>query len=72
MGKSVDASQRRSRAPPFGLEAKRDWGFAGDYCIDLDTSILTIEGFKYYDDINDGDEVLNFNPKTNSLERETR
>ena len=53
------------------LEAKRDWGFAGDYCIDLDTSILTIEGFKYYDDINDGDEVLNFNPKTNSLERDT-
>ncbi len=52
------------------LDAKRDWGFAGDYCIDLDTSILTDEGFKYYDEIEVGNTALNYNPKTNRLEKD--
>ncbi len=52
------------------LEAKRDWGFAGDYCVDLNTSILTDEGFKYSDEIKVGDTALNYNPKTNRLEKD--
>ncbi|VVB60035.1 GDP-mannose 4,6-dehydratase [uncultured archaeon] len=52
------------------LDARRDWGFAGDYCVDLDTSILTNEGFKYYDEIKTGDTVLNYNTKTNCLEQD--
>ena len=52
------------------LAAKRDWGFAGDYCVDLDTSILSTGGFKYYDQLLEGDIVLNYNSKTNQLERD--
>ena len=52
------------------LDARRDWGFAGDYCIDLDTSILTTEGFKYFNEIKAGDIVLNYNTKANCLEQD--
>ncbi len=53
------------------LDAKRDWGFAGDYCVDLDTSILTQDGFKYYNELKPGDTVINYNSKTNRLEEDT-
>jgi GDP-mannose 4,6-dehydratase len=43
------------------LNAKRDWGHAKDYCVDLDTEILTTEGFKRREDIEVGDRVINFN-----------
>ena len=52
------------------LEAKRDWGYAPEYCIDLDTSILTNEGFKFYSEIKEGDIVLNYNQKKDSLDRD--
>jgi len=52
------------------LDAKRDWGFAPEYCIDLETSILTDEGFKFYHEIKKGDKVLNYNPGKNRLEKD--
>jgi len=52
------------------LDAKRDWGFAPEYCIDLETSILTNEGFKFYDEIKEGDIVLNYNQNKDSLDRD--
>lgn len=52
------------------LKAKRDWGYAPEYCIDLETSILTNEGFKFYNEIKEGDIVLNYNQKKDSLDRD--
>ena len=52
------------------LDAKRDWGYAKDYCIDMDTSILTTGGFKYYHEIKENDTVLNYNRKNNRLEQD--
>lgn len=52
------------------LDTQRDWGFAGDYCINLDIPILTVRGWKFYDDIREGDEIINFDPKTNKLARD--
>jgi len=43
------------------LDAKRDWGHAKDYCVDLDTQILTTDGFKRREEINIGDKIINFN-----------
>ena len=53
------------------LNAMRDWGHAKDYCIDLDTKILTKQGYKYRHEINVGDEIINFNVKTNQWEEDT-
>ena len=52
------------------LNASRDWGFAGDYCFELKVPILTIEGWKFYDEIKDGDIVINFDTKNNCLSRD--
>lgn len=52
------------------LEAKRDWGHARDYCINKDVPILTPCGWKTFDQISPGDEVINFNAETNSLSRD--
>jgi len=52
------------------LEAKRDWGYAPEYCVDLKTSILTNEGFKFFNEISEGDIVLNYNPERNRLEED--
>jgi len=52
------------------LDAKRDWGFAPEYCVDLETSILTNRGFKFYNAIREGDIVLNYNPIKNRLEED--
>jgi len=52
------------------IDAKRDWGFAGDYCINLDVPILTINGWKYYDEISIGDIIVNFDTKMNRLSRD--
>lgn len=49
------------------LTPKRDWGYAGDYCINLDVPILTTQGWRFYDDINEGDEVINFDPTHDRL-----
>ena len=51
-------------------DAKRDWGFAGDYCLDLETQVLTETGFKYYNEIKNGDVVLNFNIQENKIEKD--
>ncbi len=53
------------------LDAKRDWGHARDYCIDLDSQILTTEGFKCRSEINIGDKIINFNSETNLWEYDT-
>ena len=50
------------------LDSKRDWGHAKDYCVDLDTEILTTEGFKRREDIEVGDRVINFNHEKNIWE----
>jgi GDPmannose 4,6-dehydratase len=52
------------------LDAKRDWGFAPEYCIDLETSILTNEGFKFYHEIKAGDTVINYNLRRDRLEED--
>lgn len=50
------------------LDATRDWGHAKDYCVDLDTRILTDEGFKYRDELEIGDNIINYNLETNNWE----
>lgn len=50
------------------LEASRDWGHAEDYCIDYDVPLLTPNGWKFRNELNVGDEVINFNPTSDSLE----
>lgn len=52
------------------MDAKRDWGDARDYCINLDVPILTPSGWKFYKDISDGDEVINFDVSKNCLSRD--
>jgi GDP-mannose 4,6-dehydratase len=52
------------------LDARRDWGYAPDYCINKDVPILTPRGWAHHDEIVVGDEVINFNPKTNELVRD--
>lgn len=49
------------------LDASRDWGHAKDYCINLDVPILTTHGWKFYNDIKVGDQVINFNTQKNKL-----
>lgn len=53
------------------LDAKRDWGHAKDYCVDLDTQILTTEGFKRREEISVGDTTINFNSTENIWEYDT-
>ena len=50
------------------LDAERDWGHAKDYCIDLDTKVLTNTGFKYRHEINISDTIINYNILTNKWE----
>jgi len=58
------------------LDAKRDWGFAGDFCFVDDTSILVKNPDNSYHktgsmrikDVNIGDYVLTFNEKTSKKE----
>jgi GDP-mannose 4,6-dehydratase len=50
------------------LDAKRDWGHSKDYCVDLDTLILTPNGFKSRDEIRTGDTVINYNLLNNKWE----
>jgi GDP-D-mannose dehydratase len=52
------------------LEAKRDWGFAGDYCISKSVPILTPAGWKFCDEVREGDEVINFDLGHNRLSRD--
>lgn len=52
------------------LDAKRDWGHAKDYCINKDVPILTPNGWKYFDELKAGDEVINFDPNKNELSRD--
>ncbi|KKU89516.1 MAG: GDP-mannose 4,6-dehydratase [Microgenomates group bacterium GW2011_GWA1_48_10] len=53
------------------LEARRDWGYAPEYCVDLDTHILSDAGFKNYQEIKKGDSVINFNLMKNKIEKDT-
>jgi len=52
------------------LNAKRDWGYAKDYCVDLDTSILTNHGFKYKHEIKVGDTIINYNLQSEKWEND--
>lgn len=49
------------------IDARRDWGYAPDYCINLDVPILTTKGWCFYEDIKIGDSVINFDYKNNKL-----
>jgi len=53
------------------LDARRDWGHARDYCINKDVPILTTEGWRFCDEIEAGQEIINFNPNDNRLSRDT-
>lgn len=52
------------------LNAKRDWGYAKDYCVDLDTSILTNKGFKYRNQIKNEDIIINYNLQNEKWEND--
>jgi GDP-D-mannose dehydratase len=52
------------------LDAKRDWGFAGDYCISKDVPILTPAGWKFHGEVREGDEVINFDLVRNRMSRD--
>src|SRR5262245_22270289 len=52
------------------LDAKRDWGHARDYCINKDVPILTTEGWKFCDEIEEGQEIINFDASRNCLARD--
>jgi hypothetical protein len=52
------------------LDAKRDWGHAPDYCINKDVPILTPDGWRYFHELQVGDEIINFDPKTTRLDRD--
>src|SRR5262249_46802962 len=53
------------------LDAMRDWGHARDYCVNKDVPILTTEGWKFCGEIEEGQEIVNFNPNDNRLSRDT-
>ena len=52
------------------LDSIRDWGHAKDYCIDLDTKILTINGYKLRNELNINDKIINYNLKENKWEND--
>lgn len=52
------------------INSKRDWGHAKDYCIDLDTTLLTTSGFKRREDLQIGDTIINYNLNTSLWEHD--
>ncbi len=52
------------------LDARRDWGYAGDYCISENVPILTPSGWKFCNELAPGDEVVNFDLRNNCLSRD--
>lgn len=40
-------------------------------CVDFDTEILTTSGWKYYDEVSVGDEILSFNVQSCAVEKDT-
>ena len=52
------------------LDAKRDWGYAPEFCINKDVPILTTKGWMFCDDIQEGQEIINFDYKRNRLSRD--
>jgi len=52
------------------LNAKRDWGYASEYCINKDVPILTTDGWMFCDDVIEGQEIINFDTKRNRLTRD--
>lgn len=50
------------------MDSFRDWGHSKDYCIDLDTQILTTDGYKYRHEININDEIITYNINENKWE----
>lgn len=53
------------------LDAERDWGHAKDYCIDLETKVLTTNGFKSRDEISIDDTLINYNTDLNIWQYDT-
>jgi len=52
------------------LDAKRDWGAASDYCVSCEVPILTPVGWKFVDEVNEGDELINFDVGASRLSRD--
>ena len=52
------------------INSKRDWGHAKDYCVDLDSELLTIEGFKCREQLQVGDKVINYNIQDSTWEND--
>lgn len=52
------------------LKAKRDWGYAPEYCFNKDVPILTTDGWKCCDEVKKGQEIINFDPQNNRLTRD--
>lgn len=40
-------------------------------CLPMQTRVLTVEGWKYFDELSEGDSVLSYNPATDSVEPDT-
>jgi len=53
------------------MDSLRDWGYAKEYCINLDVPILTTSGWKFYDEISEGDQIINFNSEENHITTDT-
>jgi len=52
------------------LDSHRDWGHSKDYCIDLETKILTKNGYKFRDEVAMGDTIINLNIETGKWEED--
>lgn len=65
------AKGKQKKVSLGNLSAMRDWGYAPDYCIDLDVPVLTTSGWKFHDQIEIGEEIINFDHKENRLSCDT-
>lgn len=59
-----------SHAPIHPDELRGSYNFHG-HCIDMETEVLTVGGWKFRDQVSIGDEVYSYNPYSDSLEVDT-
>jgi len=54
-------------ANPHRRHATTMLAFATDWCVDEKTRAMTKDGFKYYHELNVGDEIMGFDPETKQI-----
>lgn len=53
------------------IDKKRDIAKTVNYaCLPMDTKVLTVEGWKYYDEISEGDNILSYNVEKDLVEQD--